>query len=78
MPNLIQIMESLRDQPRPLTAEEDAYLNALTTEVSCAKSDATRWRILEREGMNRIDIDAYGFDPDLLELIAKFRRASFN
>ena len=78
MPNLIQIMESLREQPRPLNAEEDAYLNTLMDEVASAENDAQRWRILEREGMNRINIEAYGFDADVLAHVFKLRRASMN
>ncbi len=78
MLNLITILESLKAKPRPLTVEEDLYLEYLNQEIKKAESDAGRWRLLEREGLGQIEIEKYGFDPDLLEHLFKLRRKSMN
>lgn len=73
---LITILESLRDQPRPLTDEEDLYLDQLTDEIRRARSDAARWRILEREGLSRLD--GFDFDEDVIARLSDVRRAAMN
>ena len=48
---LITILQSLRELPRPLSDEENLYLDHITDEIRRAPSDAARWRIFEREGI---------------------------
>ena len=48
-----------------MTDEENLYLDRLTDEIHRTKSDAARWRIIECEGLNSIDIEYFGFDADL-------------
>ena len=59
---LITILQSLRERPRPLSDEENLYLDHITDEIRRAPSDAARWRILEREGINRPDVMAFDHD----------------
>ena len=73
---LITILQSLRERPRPLSDEENLYLEHLTDEIRGATSDAARWRILEREGLNRLD--AMAFDQDILAKLTTVRRAAMN
>jgi hypothetical protein len=73
---LITIIQSLRELPRPLSDEENLYLNHITDEIRRAPSDAARWRILEREGINRPDVMA--FDQDILATLTTLRRATMN
>ena len=40
--NLITILRSLREQSRPLTVEEDLYLQHLNEEVQKAQTDGER------------------------------------
>lgn len=78
MLNLIAIIESLKAKPRCLTDEENLYLDHLASEIRRAESDAARWRILQREGLDQIDIEHYGFDADLLDQVLSLRRESMN
>lgn len=78
MLKLVTILENLKAAPRPLTDEENLYLDELTEELRRADCNAARWRILEREGLGRLDIEAYGFDDDLLDCLLGFRRAAMN
>jgi hypothetical protein len=73
---LITILQSLRERPRPLSDEENLYLDHITDEIRRAPSDAARWRILEREGINRPDVMA--FDQDILATLTTLRRAAMN
>ena len=73
---LITILQSLRERPRPLSDEENLYLDNITDEIRRAPSDAARWRILEREGINRPDVMA--FDQDILATLTTLRRATMN
>jgi hypothetical protein len=74
--NLITILRSLREEPRPLTVEEDLYLTHLNEEVQKAESDGARWRILEREGL--LENHDFEFDDDLLTVLNKLHRATLN
>lgn len=76
MLKLINIMESLKAHPRQLTDEESLYLIQLGMELDQAQSDAGRWRILEREGLNRID--GMDFSDETLKVLSRFQRASLN
>lgn len=78
MLKFITILDSLKAKPRRLTIEEDRYLDELTDELRRADSDTARWRILEREGLAQLDIEAYGFDADLLDHLLGLRRASMS
>jgi len=75
---LITILESLKQKPRPATDEENLYLDQLCSEIRQTDSEAARWRILQREGLDRINIERYGFDTDLLEVLLGLRRAAMN
>ena len=74
--NLITILRSLREQPRPLTVEEDLYLQHLNEEVQKADSDGQRWRILEQAGL--IEGHDFNFDDDLVMVLNKLHRATMN
>ncbi len=74
--NLITILRSLREQPRPLTVEEDLYLKHLNEEVQKADSDGQRWRILEQAGL--IEGHDFKFDDDLVVVLNKLHRATMN
>ena len=74
--NLITILRSLREQPRPLTVEEDLYLTQLNEEVQKADSDGQRWRILEQAGL--IEGHDFKFDDDLVVVLSKLHRATMN
>jgi hypothetical protein len=74
--NLITILRSLREQPRPLTVEEDLYLSHLHEEVQKAESDGMRWRILEQAGL--IEGHDFKFDDDLAVVLNKLHRATLN
>ncbi len=76
MLNLITILESLKAQPRLLNDEENLYLDQLGDEVRRAGSDAARWRILEREGLSRLD--GFNFSEDVIEKLTAVRRAAMN
>ena len=78
MLKLITILQDLKTQPRRLSDEESHYLDQISDELRKADSDAARWRILQREGLDRIDIEHYGFDDDLLEYMLGVRRAAMN
>jgi len=69
--NLITILRSLREQPRPLTVDEDLYLQHLNEEVQKAQTDGQRWRILEQAGLIE------GHD-DLVVVLNKLYRATLN
>ena len=73
---LISILQSLRDLPRSLSDEENFYLEHLTDEIRGATSDAARWRILGREGLNQLDTMA--FHQDILAKLTTLRRAAMN
>ena len=76
MVKLVTLLQSLKAQPRQLTAEEDRYLNELGDELRRANSDAARWRILEREGIHTFDwSDA---DQDVLDRMTALHRAALN
>ena len=74
--NLITILRSLREQPRPLTVEEDLYLTHLNEEMQKAESDGQRWRILEQAGL--IEGHDFKFDDDLVVVLSKLHRATMN
>ena len=74
--NLITILRSLREQPRPLTVEEDLYLQHLNEEVQKADSDGQRWRVLEQAGL--IEDHDFKFDDDLVVVLNKLHRATMN
>ena len=74
--NLITILQSLREQPRPLTIEEDLYLTHLNEEVQKAQTDGQRWRVLEREGL--LEGHDFKFDDDLVVVLQKLYRATLN
>ena len=76
MLNLITILESLKAQPRLLTDEESLYLDQIGRELAQARSQASRWRILEREGMSRID--GYDFSAEVLAELNGLRSAAMN
>lgn len=76
MLNLITILESLKVQSRALTDEENLYLDQLSREVAQAESQASFWRILEREGLNRID--GFDFGEDTMKILSDLRRAAMN
>ncbi len=73
---LISILQSLRDQPRRLTDDENLYLAHLTDEIRRATSDAARWRIMEREGLSHLD--GFAFDTDVIGKLTDIRRAAMN
>lgn len=74
--NLITILRSLREQPRPLTVEEDLYLTHLNEEMQKAESDGQRWRLLEQAGL--IEGHDFKFDNDLVVVLQKLYRATLN
>ncbi len=76
MLKLISILESLKAQPRLLNDEENLYLDQLGDEVRRAGSDAARWRILEREGLSRLD--GFNFSEDVIAKLTQVRRAAMN
>lgn len=76
MLKLISILESLKAQPRLLNDEENLYLDPLGDEVRRAGSDAARWRILEREGLSRLD--GFNFSEDVIAKLTEVRRAAMN
>ncbi|MBI5923851.1 MAG: hypothetical protein HY847_19660 [Betaproteobacteria bacterium] len=78
MLKLITILQDLKNQPRRLTDEESLHLDQISDELREAGSDAARWRILQREGLDRINIEHYGFDDDLLKYMLGIRRAAMN
>ena len=73
---LITILRSLREQPRPLTVEEDLYLTHLNEEMQKAESDGQRWRLLEQAGL--IEGHDFKFDDDLVVVLQKLYRATLN
>jgi len=73
---LISILQSLREQSRPLSDEENIYLEHLTDEIRRATSDAARWRIMDREGLNQFD--GFKFDTDVMGKLTEIRRAAMN
>ncbi len=73
---LITILQSLRDRPRRLTDEENLYIEHLGDELKRASSDAARWRILEREGLSRLD--GLNFSDDVIGKLTGIRRAAMN
>ena len=76
MLKLITILENLKVHPRQLTEEENLYLNQIGDELRRAGSDAARWRILEREGLSRLD--GFNFSEDVLTKLSEVRRAAMN
>ena len=68
MLKLITILEDLKVQPRQLTEEENLYLNQIGDELRRADSDGARWRILEREGLSRLD----GFNFSAFAILTMF------
>ena len=74
--NLITILRSLREQPRPLTVEEDLYLKHLNEEVQNAETDGQRWRIFEQAGL--IENHDFKFDDDLVVVLNKYHHATMN
>lgn len=73
---LVTILQSLRDQPRRLTDDENLYLEHLADELKRAPSDAARWRIVEREGLTRLD--DFKFSDDVLTKLTDIRRSAMN
>ena len=76
MLKLITILEDLRKQPRILNEDENLYLEEIGGELRRAQSDAARWHILEREGLDRLD--GFNFSGDVLEKLIEVRRAAMN
>lgn len=62
--------------PRPLTDEETLYFHQLGEELRRAGSDAARWRILQREGLDRLD--GFKFDEAVLAKLTELRRGAMN
>ena len=76
MLKLITILENLKLQPRQLTEEENLYLNQVGDELRRAESDGARWRILEREGLSRLD--GFNFTEDVIAKLTEARRSAMN
>jgi hypothetical protein len=76
MLKLISILENLKVQPRQLTEEENLYLNQVGDELRRAENDGARWRILEREGLTRLD--GFNFSEDVITKLTEVRRAAMN
>lgn len=76
MLKLITILEDLKVQPRQLTEEENLYLHQVGEELRRAESDGARWRILEREGLSRLD--GFNFTEDVIAKLTEVRRAAMN
>ena len=76
MIKLKTILDSLKNTPRQLTDEENLYLHHLGEEMCRASSDAARWRILQREGMDRLD--GFKFDEAVLAKLIELRRGAMN
>jgi len=76
MLKLISILQDLKAQPRRLSDEENLYLDQIGDELRCAGSDATRWRILEREGLSCFD--GFDFSEDVIAKLTDVRRAAMN
>jgi hypothetical protein len=76
MLKLITLLQDLKDQPRPLTDEENLYLDQIGNELRQASSDAARWRIFEREGLN--GLDGFDFDDEVIAKLIDVRRAAMN
>jgi hypothetical protein len=66
---LATLLDSLKIQPRPLTDEENLYLVQITESLSQVEGYDARWRILEREGLRRLDGMAL-FESLILKLAA--------
>ncbi|MBP6707690.1 MAG: hypothetical protein KA223_00875 [Candidatus Accumulibacter sp.] len=76
MANLGTLLDDLKRQPRHLTNDEDIYLSDLAQELRRAPSDTARWRILEREGINKVDwSDA---EQDVLDKMTALYRVALN
>jgi len=73
---LITILESLRQAPRQLTVDENLYLDHLADELKRASSDSTRWHILEREGLTRLD--GLNFSEDIIGKLTEIRRSAMH
>jgi hypothetical protein len=73
---LITILESLRQARRQLTVDENLYLDHLADELKRAGSDATRWHILEREGLSRLD--CLNFSEDVIGKLTEIRRSALH
>ncbi|MFZ6813730.1 hypothetical protein ACO0K3_04635 [Undibacterium sp. Rencai35W] len=76
MLKLITILQSLKQQPRQLTDEENLYLEQIGSELRRAENDTARWRILEREGLAQFD--GFGFDDDLVAKLVDFRQRAMH
>ena len=76
MLKLITILENLKLQPRQLTEEEKLYLYQVGDELRRTESDGARWRILEREGLSRLD--GFNFSEDVIAKLTEVRRAAMN
>ena len=76
MLKLITFLENLTAETRRLTDEENIYLDQLGDELRQAESDAARWRILEREGLHRLE--GFDFSEDVLARLTTVRRAAMN
>ncbi|MFA7281321.1 MAG: hypothetical protein WC100_14655 [Sterolibacterium sp.] len=76
MLKLITILQDLKNQPRRLTDEENLYLDQIGDELRRSRSDAARWRIFEREGLNRLD--GLDFSEDVIAKLTDVRRAAMN
>jgi hypothetical protein len=72
--NLATILTRLKEQPRPLSEEENLYLLELGQELRRAGNDAARWRILEREGLTTLD--GFDFDAEVIRKLEAIRRAA--
>ena len=76
MMNLGSLLNDLKRKPRPVTTDEDIYLNEVAQEIRRAPNDTARWRILEREGINKVDwSDA---EKDVLEKMLALQRKALN
>lgn len=76
MANLGTLLADLKHQPRQLTNDEDTYLSDLAQELRRAPNDTARWRILEREGIHKVDwSDA---EHDVLDKMTALHRAALN
>jgi hypothetical protein len=76
MLKLITILEDLKLKPRPLTDEENLFLNQLGDELRRATNNAERWQILEREGLTRLN--DFNFSEDVIAKLTEIRRAAMH
>lgn len=55
MLKLNNILQDIKARKRQLSNEENTYIANLAVEMRQAVNEADRWRIIEREGLSRIE-----------------------